>query len=159
METKNEIDNKNSHKNKVHKVLAHSYLVYFILFLAGVCLDLIFKFKIYTNPIWTSLGILFLTLGTLLIIWAQRTSRNLKKDIINRETFCRGPYCYTRNPTHWGLLFLILGFGIITNAPFVIFSAFVSFVVAKFIFLKKQEEILALKYGSPYLEYKKLVKF
>lgn len=151
----------------MHKVLAHSYLIYFVLFLAGVCLDIIFSArggsafggKIYTSPIWTSLGILFLTLGTLLTIWAQRTSHNLKKDIINRETFCRGPYCYTRSPTHWGLFFLMLGFGIIANAPFVIFSAFISFVIAKFIFLNKQEEILALKYGNPYLEYKKLVKF
>jgi protein-S-isoprenylcysteine O-methyltransferase Ste14 len=154
-----EKENKNLHKNKVHKILAHSYLVYFGLFLAGVCLDFIFKFKIYTNPIWASLGILFLTFGTLLIVWAQRTSRNLKKDIINRENFCRGPYRYTRNPTHWGLFFLILGFGIIANASFVIISAFISFVIAKFIFLNKEEKILALKYGDPYLEYKKLVKF
>jgi len=29
----------------------------------------------------------------------------------------------------------------------------------KFVFLNKQEEMLAAKYGVPYLEYKKMVKF
>src|ERR1035437_6593070 len=108
METKNEINSKNIHKNKVHKVLAHSYLVYFALFLAGVCLDLIFKFKIFINYALVSVG----------------------------------------------AIILLLGFGIIVNAPFVILSAIISFIVTKFVFLSKEEKILADKYGTPYLEYK-----
>lgn len=60
---------------------------------------------------------------------------------------------------HWGLFILMLGFGILINAIFVILFSIVSFVVAKFIFLKKEENILAGKYGAPYMEYKKSVKF
>jgi len=104
------------------------------------------------------LGGSLIVLSSILIFWAQGTSRNLKKENITKETFCKGPYCYTRSPTHWGLFFLMIGFGIITNAIFVILTTLISFLVSRFIFLEKEERILAEKYGTPYLEYKKAVK-
>jgi protein-S-isoprenylcysteine O-methyltransferase Ste14 len=154
-----ETENQNPHKNKVHKILAHSYSIYFLFFLIGVCLNLIFNFKVFNNSFMAPIGILFLISGTLLIFWAQKTSRNLKKDNVSKETFCHGPYYFTRTPTNFGLFFLVLGFGLIINAFFVTLFAFISFVIAKFTFLNKEEKILALKYGTPYLEYKKMVKF
>jgi protein-S-isoprenylcysteine O-methyltransferase Ste14 len=155
MENKVENDN----KYNIHKVLAHSYTVFFLLFLVGVSLDMIFRLKIFSSPAMAPLGSIIIIFATVLIFWAQMTSRNLKKENLTRESFCKGPYCYTRSPTHWGLFLLILGFGIITNALFVILSSIISFIVTKLIFLKKEEEILAEKYGAPYLEYKKSVRF
>lgn len=154
----------NSDKNSIsrhaiHKVLADSYVVHFVLFLVGVVLDLIFNLQFFNSILVTPFGIFFLIFGTFLIFWAQKTSRNIKKENISKETFCKGPYCYTRTPTNFGLLFLVLGFGLIINAFFVVLSAFISFLVSKFIFLNKQEKMLAIKYGMPYLEYKKTVKF
>ncbi|MSU44762.1 hypothetical protein EXS45_01090 [Candidatus Nomurabacteria bacterium] len=146
------------HRSKVHQILAHSYSLYFILFLVGVCFDIIFKFKILTSSILLPVGFVFLIFATLLILWAQQTSRNLKIENLNKETFCKGPYCYTRSPTHWGLFLLMLGFGIIANALFIILTTIVSFIISRFVFLEKQENILAQKYGTPYLEYKKSVK-
>ncbi|KKP64099.1 MAG: hypothetical protein UR62_C0020G0001, partial [Candidatus Nomurabacteria bacterium GW2011_GWF2_35_12] len=67
-------------------------------------------------------------------------------------------YCYTRSPTHFGLFLLMLGFGIITNALFIIIFSVISFIITKFVFIRKEEKILAEKYGIPYLEYKKSVK-
>ena len=52
-----------------------------------------------------------------------------------------------------------LGFGIMADTFFVILFALISFVVAKYVFIKRQEELLAEKYGAPYLEYKKMVRF
>jgi len=149
----------NLHKNKVHKVLARSYSVYLFSFLAGVCLDLIFNFRIFNYSLVPILGILFLIIGTVLIIWAQGTSRNLKKENLKKETFFNGPYRYTRTPTNFGLFFLILGFGYVVHSPFIILLDLVAFFIAKFIFLNKEEKILAEKYGAPYLEYKKIVRF
>ncbi|MFA6354002.1 MAG: methyltransferase [Candidatus Paceibacterota bacterium] len=152
----------NSDKNRihgVHHVLAHSYTMHLSLFLVGVVLDLIFHFKLFNHPSAAPIGIFFLIFGTFLIIWAQKTSRKLNKNNINKESFLRGPYRYTRTPTNFGLCFLVLGFGLIINAFFVILSAFVSFLISKFVFLNKQEKMLAAKYGAPYLEYKKMVKF
>ena len=154
-----ENDKKQLLKHSVHKVLAHSYSTYFILFLVGVALDLIFKIRIFMNPIIVMIGVALLIFGSILIFWAQYTSRNLKKENISKETFCHGPYCYTRGPTNFGLFFLIFGFGIIINAFFVVLFSCVSFFIGKFVFLDEQEKILAEKYGDPYLEYKKSVKF
>jgi protein-S-isoprenylcysteine O-methyltransferase Ste14 len=157
--TTEQLGNKNLHKNKVHKILAHSYLFYFISFLVGLFLDFMFPLKILENPVFLPAGITFLILGTLLILWAQKSSLALQKENINKETFSHGPYRYTRSPTHFGLFLLILGFGLIINALFIVIFSIVSFVITKLFFIKEEEKILAEKYGTPYLEYKKAVKF
>jgi protein-S-isoprenylcysteine O-methyltransferase Ste14 len=144
----------------VHHVLAHSYLFYFGLFLFGTILDFFIPISLFNNPVFRPIGFIVLILASLLIIWAQRTSIALRKiEKINKEAFCRGPYCYTRSPTHWGLFLLLLGFSIIADAGFVATFTIVAFLVTKFVFLRKEEAILAAKYGTPYLEYKKFVKF
>lgn len=153
------MENYNTNKPSVHKILAHSYSVYFILFLIGVIFDLVFQFKIFTSSIAVPMGIVVLMFGSILVIWAQKTTRNLPKDNISKETFCQGPYCYTRHPTYLGLFFLLLGFGITINAFFVILSTIISFVISRFIFQNKEEKILTEKYGTHYIEYKKIVKF
>lgn len=149
----------NPHKNSVHKILAHSYLFYFIVFLFSLFLDYIFPLKFFENSYTIWVGAIFLIFGTFLILWAQKSSRDFKKEIINKEIFCNGPYCYTRTPTHFGLFLLTLGFGMINNAFFIIIFSIISFIVTKFVFIKKEEKILTLKYGEPYLEYKKSVRF
>ena len=155
-----EVGNKNSNKHSVHKVLAHSYTVYFVLLLIGISLDLIFQFKIFQSSAMIPIGLLFIIFATIIILWAQKTGRDLRKvEEIKTEHFCRGPYCYTRVPTQWGLFLLMLGFGIIANAPFVILSTVVSFIISKLVFIKKHDKILTDKYGDVYSEYKKLVKF
>ncbi len=161
METKDTIkqsNDENLHKNKVHRILAHSYLFYFVSFLLGLFLDFMFPVEFYEKTIMVSIGTIFLIFGTFLIIWAQRSSHKLKKENMTKETFCNGPYRYTRSPTHFGLFFMMLGFGIVVNALFVIIFTIISFFITKFIFIRKEEKILALKYGAPYLEYKKSVK-
>ena len=146
-------------KHSIHRILAHSYIAHLILFLFGVFFDVIFRFKVFTNSALAGIGAAFLILGSILIFWAQYTSHHLNKKNITKETFCQGPYCYTRTPTNFGLFFLVLGFGLAINAFFVILSAFVSLLISRLVFLNKQEKMLAVKYGDPYLEYKKSVKF
>jgi len=159
METENKEINTNPQKHKVRRALVHSHSVYFILFLIGITLDLVFPVKIFTNPILAPTGFVFLIFGTLLVIWAEKSSHNFKNGSISKENFCSGPYCYTRSPTHWGLFFLIVGFGFIASAFFVVIFALISFLIEKFIFQDKAEKILEAKYGAPYLEYKKMVRF
>lgn len=160
MKTENELEHKKSHKHTVRRVLAHSHSVYFILFLIGVTLDLVFPIKIFTNSIlMMPAGFFFLIFGTTLIVWAERSSHNFKNGVISKENFCSGPYCFTRSPTHWGIFLLIIGFGFIVNAFFVVLFALISLLIEKFIFQSKAEKVLAEKYGAPYLEYKKMVRF
>jgi protein-S-isoprenylcysteine O-methyltransferase Ste14 len=149
----------NEYKDKVHWVLSYSYTFYLVLFLVGVFLDSIFKKKVWASPLVAPIGLLFLLLATLLVYWAQKTSRNLKKETLTKETFSKGPYAFTRNPTHWGLFLLTLGFGLTINALFIVLASVISFLVTKTVFLKKEEKILERKYGEPYRAYKKAVKF
>lgn len=144
---------------KVHHILAHSYTFFFTLLILGIILDIIFKYRIVSSPIIMYIGFIFLILSTVLIYWAQKTSNNLKIENMTSDTFCKGPYCYTRVPTHLGLFFMAFGFGLILNATFVIVTSIVSFVVNKYVFLEEEEKILEKKYGAPYLEYKKKIKF
>lgn len=149
----------NTKKHSVHKVLAHSYAMHFFLFLFAVLLQSFFGLKVFDNGAAESIGFILLSLGTVLILWAQYTSHHLNKQTITKETFEHGPYRFTRTPTNLGIFSLTLGFGLIINAFFVIVFSLVSFIFAKLIFLNKQEELLAEKYGAPYLEYKKSVHF
>ena len=152
------MDQTNSPKPSIHKLLAHSYVVFLGVFLLGVCLDILFKIKVFNGSSVGPLGYVFLVIGTALVLWAQKSTRSIKKETITRETFSHGPYKYTRNPTHWGLFLLTLGFGMVINAFFVIIFSFITFLLTKAIFISKEEKLLADKYGAPYLEYKNSVR-
>lgn len=155
----NEIGPNNIHKNKVHKILAYSYLTYFLAFLLGLFFDFLFPYQLFSHLSLILVGLIFLLIGTILIFWAQKTSRHLNKENLNKETFAQGPYRYTRSPTHLGIFFLLFGFGIMTGTMAVIFCTVLAFLITKFVFLRRQEKILSQKYGSAYEEYKKSVKF
>ena len=148
------------HKHAVHHVLAQSYYLFLLFFLLGIIFDFIFPINIFKDSTMMPIGFYFIILSSILILWSQRAERNFRSvENVNKETFCFGPYCYTRNPIHWGLFLLMLGFGIMTNAFFIIFFTLFSLAVIKFLFIKKEELILTKKYGAPYIEYKKLVRF
>jgi len=143
----------------VHHILAHSYLFYFVAFLLGMFFDFMFPLELFSQYDLSILGIVFLAVGTVLVVWAQRSTMHLKRENMTKDTFCNGPYRYTRSPTNYGIFLSLLGFGFIMNASFIIIFSCISLLVTKFIFIKKEEEILTSKYGAPYVEYKSSVKF
>ena len=146
-------------KDLVHHILAHSYMFYFVAFIAGLFFDYIFPLKIFAENSFVFLGSLISILGTALVFWGQKSSKSFDKNNITKYTFCNGPYRFTRHPTHWGLFFLIVGFSFIMNSLFVFFFTIVSLVVTKVFFLRRQEKVLEHKYGASYLEYKKSIRF
>ena len=150
---------KSPHSGIVHHILAHSYSLYFVLFLLGFLFDVFFPIKIFKGEIIKYIGFLLLISSSYLIFWAQITSRKLDKTNLTRDSFRRGPYYFTRSPTHFGIFLLIIGFGMIANTIFVIFFTVIAFFITKLVFLKEQEMLLEERYGEPYREYKKIVKF
>ena len=145
-------------ESTVHHVLAHSYTFFFFFFLIAVFFDSMFPIRVFKSSYMVPIGFSILVLASLLILWAQKTSRNLQVENLSKETFSKGPYRYTRSPTHWGLFFLVFGFGVIINAIYIVIFSLIALFVSRLFFLKKEEEILAKKYGAPYLEYQKSVK-
>lgn len=150
---------KSAPKTDVHALQLYSYIFYLFMLLLGVFLDFIFPIGIPIQSILMPISVSFLIIASVLIIWAQNANRDLKKENLTRETFSAGPYFFIKNPTHLGLFLLVFGFGILANAFFVVIFTIISFVVTKFFFLKKEEKFLEAKYGAPYSEYRKSVKF
>jgi protein-S-isoprenylcysteine O-methyltransferase Ste14 len=160
--TENKVNLKhNKHKDHgIHVSLSYSYLIHLFVLIVGVILDLLFPVKIFHDSVMIFIGTMSMVFASILILWAQLSSNDLlAKEVVNPLHFCRGPYCYTRTPTHWGLFLAVMGFGFIINSFFVIVLTFLSFFITKFTFVKKQEEELEKKYGDAYREYKKIVKF
>ncbi len=145
----------------VHHVLSYSYTSFFFGLIFGLILDFFLKIRIFTDPNVGSLGLLFILLGSLLALWAQKTSRVTETVRHNgehtAEDFKRGPYRYTRSPTHIGLTLLSLGVGIIMNSALLVFTSFLASMISHTFFLGAQDKILEEKYGEPYKEYKKSV--
>lgn len=146
-------------KSPIHKILAHAYSFYFVFFLAGIFLDMIFPMRVLNFPILKWIGVLFLGIASFLVIWAQKTSRNLSIENLSKDVFCKGPYKFLSNPTHLGISLLLFGFGLISGAIYMLIATILYFVLAHFIFIKKQDAVLATKYGKHFHDYKKSVKF
>lgn len=161
---KGNIEKKICPENTVHHVLAHSYLVYFAMFLFGILLNIFFPIKFLGENNANIFGFIFLLLGTFLIFWAQYSSHKHRKHRVDPKSlphriFYKGPYKYTRMPTHIGLFLLMLGFSFIVNALFLVLSTLFAFVLTKSIFLKKEERLLEEEFGLDYTQYKKSVRF
>lgn len=144
----------------VHVILSRSYSVYLFCIISGLILDIIFPIEI-ANDYFSNLGFVFMCIGTLFVYWAQSSStRSKNKFLENKDAprnFALGPYKYTRNPTHIGLLFASFGFGFMIGSFFVIILTILSFIITKLVFLPKEEGLLEKKYGDIYREYKKEV--
>lgn len=152
---------KQKHKHHaVHSFLAYSYLVYFFTLIVGITLNTFSPIKVFDISVMSPIGLVLLLLSSILILWAQSSSTDLlHKEDVTYTHFLRGPYRYTRMPTHFGLFLAIMGFGFIINSFFVIILTLIAFLITKFTFLKKQEDELEKKFGDAYREYKKKVKF
>ena len=151
--------NVNSKNEKIPKIRAYTDFMYFLFFVIGVFFNIIFHLKVFKSSIAIPIGIIILMFATILIFWTQKTVRVILKENPNKKNFYRGPYRYTRSPVHLGLFLLLIGLGLVANSFFISLFAIIAFVIGKFIFLNKEEKVLLEKYGTQYLEYKKLVRF
>jgi len=145
----------------VHFLLSHSYLVFLFSVILGVIFDIFVPFNLFLNVPSQSIGVCLIFFGSIMVYWAQTTSGNYKENepkFKNKSFFYRGPYKFTRNPTHFGLLIMTLGLALLINSFFSIVFTNIAHVLTKIFFVKKQEKILENKYGDLYLDYKKKVK-
>jgi protein-S-isoprenylcysteine O-methyltransferase Ste14 len=152
---------KESRQGTVHFILLHSYLIFLLAVILGVFFDTFLNGKIFHNGVYQYIGLLLLIISSLIIYWAQSTSSNYKqREKRNEEDshFEHGPYKYSRSPTHFGLFIMTLGLALIINSLFSIIFTIIAYLITKFFFLRKEEELLEKKYGETYVEYKKKVK-
>jgi protein-S-isoprenylcysteine O-methyltransferase Ste14 len=160
-ENKSEIDDIQAHdKGMVHLILSHSYAVFFLMVILGVTVDIFVPIAIFNTRTYQYAGFTMILLGSWLIYWAQSTSRTPKEDFNKPRTekdFEKGPYKYSRNPTHIGLTVMTLGFALLINSLFSVIFLVIASLITKFIFLREEEAFLEKKYGQVYTDYKKKV--
>lgn len=157
-------EEKQKHSGAVHQLLAHSYLFYLFMLVLGLLANTFLpKINIIKDSWSGPVGFLMLVAGSGLIYWAQKTSANFaknrrSKERVYAEDFKHGPYVWSRNPTHIGLLLILTGFGFSINSIFLILSPMVAFLFTYFVFIKKEESILVERYQEEYLKYKNQVR-
>ncbi len=141
-------------QQSVHRTLAQSYLVYFMLCLLGMFLGLFFPVR-FSVPHATLFAIICFGLGPLLIAWAQYTSHRF--EIIKQKTgelrFNGGPYRYLRNPTQLGLVILVAGYAFASGTAILFLTAAGAYIISN-VFFRKHENILESRYGEAYKNYK-----
>jgi hypothetical protein len=69
------MEEENINKNKIHKILAYSYCVYFLLFLFGILFEYFsnYNIKIFINNFYILFFFFLIILAKILIFWAQKT--------------------------------------------------------------------------------------
>ncbi len=160
MEKKETLD-----KTGIHGVLVYAYSMYLLALILGLMINFIYPSTVLSGD-HSMAGMLLLVLGTLLIFWAQYTSgsthkvREEKKDIEDiTHHFKKGPYAFTRSPTYIGLGLVVAGFGLTMNSGAVFILSVAAYLVCRYVFTRKEEQILEAKYGESYRKYKKAVWF
>lgn len=157
----NSVKKQSIREGMVHIILSHSYTVFLMAVVFGLVLDVFIPIYIFNAHIYQYIGIIFIVLGSLLIYWAQSTTSFTKKEEVQNSNaprdFARGPYKYSRNPTHIGLSIMTLGLGLLLNSVFSVVLTVIASLITKFIFVKKEETILQERYGQSYSDYKKKV--
>ena len=153
-----------SHGLSVHQVLAQGYLTYLAAIVLGFGASQLFP-ETVSIPYESALGFLLIIIGTVVIWWAQNASsktadmRHVPAEKICRDHFCVGPYIYTRMPTQYGLFVMSFGLALVFGSLYMVIGTVLAFLIGKFIIIPMQEKHLEARYGQPYLEYKKHVKF
>lgn len=153
--------NNNIPKGLVHFVLSHSYLIYLVVIILGVILDTIFSIKIFHNQIYQYVGFFVILISTIIVYWAQKTSQitQKEKDLEGKSmNFEKGPYRYSRYPTHVGLSLIIVGFGLVLKSFFIVVSVLITLLITHIFFKKEIEKLLEKKYGQTYSDYKQKVR-
>lgn len=141
----------------VHEVLARSYMSYLLFGALGLVLDLIMPWKLSLAGL-LPLAIFCLVVGPVIIFWAQASSRRFARlrttgAPLRKEFFCIGPYRFLRNPTHLGLMLLIMGYAMASASLALFLASFIATLVSNWYF-RKHEAVLEGVYGAPYREYR-----
>lgn len=138
----------------IHKTLAHSYLIYFICSIVGLFADMVVGFNI-ALPYANTIAAACFAVGALLIVWAQHTSRKTKQDP-GHPYFLHGPYKFMRNPTHLGMVVLVLGYTVVSGSIIFCAITLVGYLVSN-VFFRKYESMLKGTYDGEYETYQSKV--
>lgn len=152
-------------ENIIYHMTIYPPIIYLVGLIIGLLFDTFITIRIIPEAIFLPLGILFLFLSPILILWAKyspyyflRSGKICDVKDVRTEYFKTGPYKFSRNPIYLSLALLVIGFGFLINSIFVVIAVALSFFIVHFVILRREEMILEKRYGEEYKQYKKSVR-
>ena len=127
---------------------------------------------IFTFPVdlipqpYNYVGLVFIPVGFLLIIWANYALLVIGKiSLRDREPMQKpeylvlaGPYRFSRNPLYLGVLFALVGLVIVWSSIVIAFLTILVYIIFRNRFIKREEFILEEEFGDDYRDFKKRVR-
>jgi protein-S-isoprenylcysteine O-methyltransferase Ste14 len=141
--------------------------IWFFIFLGGA---LLVHFYLLETRIDFLPPMVSKVIGVLLVLWglylsniASKRFKEENTEILpasptNRVLIIDGPYKKTRNPMYLGMIFLMLGIGVLLSSPAVLVAALLQFSVLHFLFIPFEEEKMEHQFGDKYVAYKRSVR-
>ena len=148
----------------VHELLAHSYLTYLAAILVGFVASRLMPFPLLEG-FFVPAGLCAMAMGSAIVFWSQHSSHErhhaprVPASTLTVESFLTGPYRYSRIPTQYGLFFLTLGLSFVYLSLAMTIATLVAFALVLTVFIPREEAHLARKYGQPFRDYLKQVRF
>jgi protein-S-isoprenylcysteine O-methyltransferase Ste14 len=142
------------------KFLPPTYLLIAII-LMGL-LQMLFPITVVFATPWNLVGILFLFMGIMIDIDANKafrvTGTTVKPFVESTSLVTGGIYRFSRNPMYFGFVLVLIGLGILLGslAPFLIVVLFTILINREFITV--EEQMLAKKFRREWSEYKAKVR-
>jgi protein-S-isoprenylcysteine O-methyltransferase Ste14 len=138
-------------------ILSKSYSLFFFSFVLGLIIDVLIRLRI-NIPNIEIVGFCLLVLSSMLVYWAQSVNKTAKYNKDGTRNFSYGPYSFSRHPTYLGIFLMMFGAGLVMNSVSIAVVSIISFVVANFTFMAKEEARHIKKYGDLYINYTKKVR-
>ena len=107
-------------------------------------------------------GVILLAIAVALMIWSvivmSRAGTTPNPTRPTTALLTLGPYRLTRNPMYLAWELVIVGVGLVANAPWVILMAVPAALITRRLVIDKEEHYLETKFGPEYLDYKARVR-
>jgi len=128
----------------------------------GTIVDWLLGIPRFSSLLTIILGVLLLSLGFLLRLWAVVHFYNRKMRVISLEPqgslVTTGPYRYSRNPLYLGAnVFCFFGAGLLFGSPTALIMTALHLPLMN-LWIKREERQLEQKFGNPFRTYKNRVR-
>lgn len=128
----------------------------------GTIVDAFLRAPRFSLPFVTAFGVLFISLGFLLRVWAAVHFYNHKMRVISLEPqgalITTGPYKYSRNPLYLGgNVFCFFGAALLFGSPTALVMTVLHIPLVN-LMIRREEEQLEREFGAEFRTYKKQVR-
>lgn len=154
-----------NHIRNIERAHLHTYVpsLFIITMVASLILDSFFPNPMYSVAWAMNAGLALVLLGSILIYWAQISSREIRKKVKNLENevnFFVGPYAYVRHPGYTGMVLVGVGMSLIINSTVILLSTIIFYLIARAVATKEEAHLLRQDshVKHHYSEYTKKVK-